>query len=117
MAPALQPYDVVIAWVEFSDHPGIGKWRPAVVIDADATFSLVVAIKVTSHAPRADVAGEVVLRDWESDGLAKPSTARCSQLVELPSKSIGRIIGRLTPHDQHAVQEGLAEVTQANEGR
>ena len=31
-------YDVWLMWVEFPDHPGIGKPRPVVITEVDGVF-------------------------------------------------------------------------------
>ena len=111
--PLVSPYDVAIAWVAYADHPGVGKPRPIIVLKSDERVALVVAAKVTSHAPRPEVAGEVALLDWELEGLALPSTARCSQVVEVRLGDIGKVVGSLTQRDRERLVEGLREASEA----
>ena len=57
--------DIWLAYVEFSDHPGVGKVRPVVVVDVLSSTCLVVAAKVTSKDLRQSRSGNVVpIIDW-----------------------------------------------------
>ena len=49
--------DIWLAYVEFSDHPGVGKVRPVVVVDVRQDACVVLAAKVTSKDLRADGSG------------------------------------------------------------
>ena len=33
--PDVRPYDVWLMWVEYPDHPGVGKTRPVVITEVD----------------------------------------------------------------------------------
>lgn len=103
----IEPFDVLIACVEFEDKPGVTKPRPVIAVNIDDEHLSVVAIKVTSHAPRPWCPGEVVLVDWEREGLAKPSVARCSKLLLLEARDIKTRIGSLTERDQAEVLRWL----------
>lgn len=83
---SIRPFDVLIASVEFEDKPGVAKPRPVVVLEVDGGTLYVTAVKVTSHAPREWCSGEVVLVDWEREGLAKPSVARCSKIMRFTNR-------------------------------
>lgn len=104
-----EPFDVCIAWVEFPDHPGVGKPRPVIALSTEDAGLLVIAIKVTSHVPRNGVPGEVALEDWQVEGLNVPSVARCSQVLAVPQDCISRVIGSLTSLDVRRVVVGLEE--------
>lgn len=109
MLDSIRPFDVLIASVEFEDKPGVAKPRPVVVLEVDGGTLYVTAVKVTSHAPREWCSGEVVLVDWEREGLAKPSVARCSKIMRLQTDSIRACIGTLTPRDRGAIISGLED--------
>lgn len=97
-SPEPQVGDIWLAWVEFSDHPGVGKVRPIVIVDVDGGACLALAAKVTSKDLRADASGKVVpIIDWESCGLRKPSYIRLDQRLEVPFDRLIRDepIGRL----------------------
>lgn len=105
----VQPFDILIARIEFEDKPGVSKPRPVIVIDVSESRVSVTAVKVTSHAPREGCPGEVFLSGWSSEGLSKPSVARCSKVLHLQPCSIKSRIGSLTGEDAAAVVSGLLE--------
>lgn len=105
------PYDVLIAKVRFEDKPEVVKPRPVVAVTIDDALLTVLAVKVTSHAPRAWCPGEVVLEDWQTAGLLKPSVARCSKLMMLEERDIKARVGTLSPRDQAAVMRGILTIT------
>ena len=72
-----QPYDVWLMWVEFPDHPGIGKVRPVVITETDGNAISGVAAKITGNTTWNDV-GDIPLLDWRQAGLYKPSMVRCA---------------------------------------
>lgn len=71
-------YDVWLMWVEFPDHPGIGKPRPVVITEVDGDLVSGIVAKITGNTDW-DEAGDVPLLDWKAEGLLKPSLVRCSQ--------------------------------------
>ncbi len=76
--------DIWLAWVEFSDHPGVGKVRPVIVLDVQDNRCLVIAAKVTSKDLQADGSGKCLpIIDWQACGLRKPSYVRIDQKFEL----------------------------------
>ena len=83
--------DVWLAYVEFEDHPGIGKVRPVVVIDVRNELCVVVAAKVTSKDLRSDGSGHCIpIIDWERCGLRKPSYIRLDQKLEVAFENLLR---------------------------
>lgn len=95
----------------YEDDPEKSKLRPVIIAaksDAEVEV-LVLSVKVTSHAPRADFPGEIPILDWEEAGLSKPSTARCSKhlLVPLSAFRGAHRYGRLSKRDESAVRDAL----------
>lgn len=91
--------DIWLAYVEFSDHPGVGKVRPVVVVDVQESRCTVVAAKVTSKDLRSDGSGKCVpIIDWDLCGLRKPSYIRIDQKFELSFDKLLRDepLGRLS---------------------
>lgn len=83
--------EIWLAWVEFSDHPGVGKVRPVVVIDVRDDVCMVIAAKVTSKNLEADGSGKCIpILDWQRCGLRKPSYIRLDQRLELPMENLLR---------------------------
>jgi mRNA interferase MazF len=98
----------------FEDRPNQYKERPVVVgaISRETAEVSLLAVKVTSHAARAEFPGEVVLQDWQQAGLEKPSVARCSKHMVVPVEVLmgQRRYGKLSTRDALAVEEALKEV-------
>ena len=109
MLEDVQPFDVLLARVWFEDVPGVYKVRPVVALGSASGRLSVSAVKVTSHAPREECAGEVFLADWRSEGLAKPTVARCSQVFEIELSDVFRRMGSLSSRDCAALLAGLME--------
>lgn len=113
----LSLFDIVVVRFAFEDKPEVSKPRPAVVVGlCDGKAQLTFA-KVTSHAPRLECPGEVQLLDWEDEGLAKPSTVRCSKLVALAENQIRTVVGHLTDRDASAVCAGLEQASSLTQSR
>lgn len=99
-------YEVWLMWVEYPDHPGVGKVRPVVVAEVgDGVVSGIVA-KVTS-VTTWDEAGDVPLLDWREAGLLKPSMVRCGQRFEFGLSDLKRRFGVLSARDAANVAVGL----------
>lgn len=93
------PGDVWLAYVEFADHPGVGKVRPVFVVDVQSEMCVAVVAKVTSKDLREDGSGQCIpVIDWESCGLRKPSYIRLDQKIELAFENLLRDapIGKLS---------------------
>ena len=108
-APA--PYEVWRLEFEYEDQPGVSKARPVVVGAVDGERAVVLAVKVTGHGPRPEFPGEVRLEDWREAGLEKPSVARCSKTLVVPTAAFEglRRYGRLSDRDSLAVAQALRE--------
>ena len=105
--------DIWHACVEFSDHPGVGKVRPVVVIDVIDDTCIVVAAKVTSKDLRQDRSGNVVpIIDWDECGLRKPSFIRTDQKLELSFESLLRDepIGRLSDSYLNVIVQAISSI-------
>ena len=98
----------------YEDQPGKSKERPVVVgaISEQSAEIFLLAVKVTSHAPRPEFPGEVALLDWQQAGLEKPSVVRCSKHLVVPIDVLlgQRKYGRLSNRDSMAVLSALKEV-------
>lgn len=91
-----RPYDVWQMSFEYEDQPGVAKVRPVVI----------------GHGPRPEFPGEVRLRGWKDAGLDKPSVARCSKTLVVPTEAFAGQMryGHLNEEDALAVAEALREV-------
>ncbi len=99
---------------KFEDKPNVTKERPVVIgaVSSRSAEVFVLSVKVTSHAPRSDWPGEVILLDWKEAGLEKPSVARCSKHMVVPIETLlgNKKYGRLSERDALAVEKALHEV-------
>ena len=109
MTPSPKPYEVWLVRFVFIDDPSRSKTRPAVCLSYDGSKLRAAMVKVTSHAAREGVPGELELADWASAGLLKPSCARCSQVADIPDRSILRRLGVLSEADKVALLLALDE--------
>lgn len=100
----IKPWEVWFASVRFEDSPEVKK-RPVVVTSSGEIY--VLALKVTSHAPRNEW-GEYALQQWQAAGLKKPSTVRIGKRLRLEYRDMVHKIGRLHPLDIMAIQRILA---------
>ena len=99
-------YDVWLMWVEFPDHPGIGKPRPVVITEVDGDLVSGIVAKITGNTDW-DEAGDVPLLDWKAEGLLKPSLVRCSQRFYFNRSELLQWFGRLSLRDAEHVNDGL----------
>lgn len=106
----VSPFEVWLVRFTFLDKPSVTKIRPAIALETSAPGQALAMVKVTSHAPRPAVLGELVLSDWKQAGLLKPSCVRCSQQARIPLDFLLRPIGRLTPRDAHRLAAALREL-------
>lgn len=99
-------YDVWLMWVEFPDHPGIGKPRPVVITEVDGDLVSGIVAKITGNTDW-DEAGDVPLLDWKAEGLLEPSLVRCSQRFYFNRSELLQWFGRLSLRDAEHVNDGL----------
>ena len=81
------------------------KLRPVLVLWTDAADVVVAA--VTSADPRS--ATDVVLRDWPTEGLRRPSTVRLSRLDCLEQILLKRRLGTVSPADAQRLKQVWAD--------
>lgn len=95
-----KPGEIWLAYVEFLDHPGIGKVRPVFVIGVENEMCIAIAAKVTSKDLSTDGSGRCVpIIDWRECGLLKPSYLRIDQKLEVAFENLLRDepLGTLSP--------------------
>jgi len=95
---SIVPGDVCLARIPFTSGEA-DKVRPVVVLWLDGLDCVVCA--VTTARPRGP--RDLLLEDWESAGLVRPSTCRLGRLNTMELKLLTRRIGRLTDADARAV--------------
>ena len=80
-------YDVWLMWVEFPDHPGIGKPRPVVITEVDGDLVSGIVAKITGNT------------DWDEAGDVPRFYFNKSELLQW--------FGRLSLRDAEHVNDGL----------
>ena len=70
-------YDVWLMWVEFPDHPGIGKPRPVVITEVDGDLVSGIVAKITGNT------------DWDEAGDVPFSTTRNSEAIRILRTATG----------------------------
>lgn len=105
----IQVYDVWLMWVEFADHPEVGKVRPVIITHVDQHALQGIAVKVTSNITWNEP-GDVLLVDWEQEGLYKPSLARCSQSFEFQVQDLYEKFGVLSDTDIRRLTQALRSI-------
>jgi mRNA interferase MazF len=94
------PGEIWLADIPFTDGSA-SKIRPVLVIWLDAADVVVAAI--TSAPPRS--ATDVILMDWQLEGLRIASTVRLSRLDCLEQILLRRNLGSLSADDARKVKE------------
>ena len=73
-----QQGEIWLAYLEFSDKPGVGKVRPVLILENEEEQFIVAVAKVTSVGSGEDNS-RVKLKNWKNYGLLKPSFVRIDQ--------------------------------------
>jgi mRNA interferase MazF len=102
--------DVVLVPFGFTDGTGT-KWRPAVVVSADAYGDRspdVLIASITGNLRAIPHPGDHQVVEWDRAGLLRPSLVQ-TKLTTVEASMIGRRLGRLTAADLAAVDRGLRQ--------
>jgi mRNA interferase MazF len=94
------PGEIWLADIPFTDGSA-SKIRPVLILWLDAADVVVAA--VTSAPPRSST--DVILADWQLEGLRVASTVRLSRLDCLEQILLRRKLGSLSPDDARKVKE------------
>ena len=101
--PAYQFGDVVLAEFPFADANEM-KRRPALILSVDKDDD-VILLRITSKI--RETTTDVMLRDWNKEGLRLPSIVRLEKVVTSNKIYILRSLGKLTKQDAFRVLSGL----------
>ncbi len=105
--------DIWLAYVEFIDHPGVGKVRPVLVIDVHDDACVALAAKITSKDLAARGEGKCIpIPNWADHGLRKPSYVRVDQRLELAYENLLREapIGRVSDTFLDSVVDAIVQL-------
>ncbi len=103
--------EIVYILYPFSDHSG-AKDRPAVIISCpryNREKLEVILLPITGQLQHSDTYGTVVVDDWQTAGLLKPSVIKPMPHTPLQS-AVRRRVGELTKADKAKLREMLSEV-------
>lgn len=103
--------DVVLVPFPFTNQAGTKK-RPAVIISSAAYNTAqrdVIIMAVTSQLRPSGMLGEAPVADWEAAGLVKPSAIK-PVITSIEQTLVIRRLGRLTPEDQQALRNAIANI-------
>jgi mRNA interferase MazF len=103
--------DVVLVPFPFTDQTA-GKKRPAVVVSSNAYIREhpdLVLMAVTSQMRSSPAVGEVILTEWKTAGLLKPSHIK-PIFTTIEKGLVLRKLGRLAPDDRKALCQALKEI-------
>ncbi len=109
--PSMTPFefgDIILVPFPFTDQSATKK-RPAVVISSKRYNEQrpdLIIMAVTSQIKPAAIIGEVIIQDWQTAGLLKPSAIKpVITTIEKPMVLMTR--GQLKQNDQKALQESV----------
>lgn len=105
---AYQFADVVLVPFPFTDQSAT-KQRPGVVVSSLAYHLArrdLILMPITSQVRGSGEFGEVLLNDWQSAGLLKPSTVK-PVLATFERALARKTLGRLSTRDQQRLRESI----------
>ena len=102
-----RPGELWLAAIPFTSGTA-SKLRPVLILWEDAADVVVAA--VTTAAPRS--ATDILLQNWQAEGLRAPSTVRLLRLDSLERTVLRRQLGKLTKPDAQQLQAVWAEKAQ-----
>jgi mRNA interferase MazF len=103
--------DIVLVPFPFTNQKA-SKRRPAIVVSAPAFHDRrpdLIVMAVTSQVRIPLLAGEVVLGDWRTAGLLKPSVAK-PVLLTIQKTLVLRTLGRLGLGDRTSIADVLQQI-------
>jgi mRNA interferase MazF len=96
----------------YSDLAG-SKRRPMCVLSGPRYSSgpdVMVAMISSGSRVESPLLGDVVLRDWQSAGLLRPSVVRTGRLQVMERRLLSTLRGALSQHDLERVNQALRDV-------
>lgn len=103
--------DVVLVPFPFTDQSAT-KQRPGVIVSSLAYHRArrdLILMPITSQLHGGGEFGEVIVQDWQSARLLKPSAVK-PVLATFDRSLIRKTLGRLSVRDQHSLRECIASL-------
>jgi mRNA interferase MazF len=101
--------DIVLVNFPFADRPA-EKRRPGIVLAHDPHGDLLLA-RVTTKQPQ--LLTDIILKDWHSEGLNRPSTVRLLKLATMNEQNVLRTVGGLSTADMNSIAAAFMEFAQS----
>jgi mRNA interferase MazF len=103
--------DVVLVPFPFTDQSA-AKQRPGVVVSSLAYHRArrdLILMPITSQVRGSGEFGEVIVQDWQSAGLLKPSAVK-PVLATFERSLVRKTLGRLSARDQQRLRESITSL-------
>ncbi|NER02313.1 MAG: type II toxin-antitoxin system PemK/MazF family toxin [Okeania sp. SIO3C4] len=103
--------DVILMPFPFTNQT-TSKKRPAVVVSSDiyqSQYADLIIMAITSQNKLMSGVGEVIVMDWSSAGLVKPSVVK-PVIATIEKGLIIRKLGKLEHGDRQALKNTLSEI-------
>ena len=103
--------DVILVPFPFSDQTATKK-RPAIIVSSDTYNSIsqdIVIMAITGQIRGHIGVGELLIEDWQSAGLLKPSAVK-SAISTIEQRLVVKILGRLSSKDLSTLEKALKEL-------
>lgn len=103
--------DVVLVPFPFTDQSA-AKQRPGVVVSSLAYHRArrdLILMPITSQVRGSGEFGEVIVQDWQSAGLLKPSAVK-PVLATFERSLVRKTLGQLSARDQQRLRESITSL-------
>lgn len=103
--------DVVLVPFPFTNQVA-SKKRPAVIVSSDAYNQRhidILLMAITSQTSATNYADNVVIQDWQTAGLLKPSVIK-PIIMTVEKDLILKQLGTLSEHDKQALSKLLSDI-------
>lgn len=100
--------DVVLVPFPFTDQSA-SKQRPGVIVSSLAYHRArrdLILMPITSQVRGSGDFGEVIVQDWQSAALLRPSAIK-PVIATFDRSLIRKVMGRLSPRDQQSLRDTL----------
>lgn len=92
----MKKYDIYNYRYYFEDNPTRAMVRPGIILDQGVIIPI---MKITGEEHWQRTPNDYILKDWDSEGLKKPSIARCDKIQPTSIKDIYQYKGHLSDDD------------------
>ena len=101
--------DIVLVPFPFTDQSATKKRQAVVISSAACERPDLIIMAITSQVRPAQTLGEVVVKDWQSAGLLKPSVIK-PVIATIEKPLVISALGRLKNDDQAALRSAICKI-------